>query len=309
MVVAITGYVVGVRRLAARRRHWPQWRTACFAAAVTCALVATCSSLPTRAAADPSQGALADVLLLMAVPLLLAWAAPHLLVIESGSPRSARRTRAAVSGRPLRVIGSLPAAWLLFAAVPAVLYTTSLHATVARHELLRQPLQLALVVIGCLFLWPVFGADPVGRRLDPGPALAYLLGLLPYFTLLGMAVEARGAGSVLDTSGPVAAAAAVGTDLQGAGGILWTAGGLGSIVLVVVVLVRWLRLEERAVPGRGAGLDPAAVAQLIAWREQRDAAAAADEARRVVAAARRDHAEARRASDGVDRGSPPGTSG
>lgn len=286
---ATAGYTVGVRRLRARtdwRQHWPAWRTGAFAAAVAAVLAATTSPLPSNAATDPTQGSVAHVLLLMVAPLLLAWAAPHALAIEAGSRTTARRVRAVAGSRVLRLLSAPPIAWLLFAATLAVLYGTSLHLDAARHEIVGQPVQLGLLAIGCLFLWPVFGADPLPRRPGPFLAMGYLLGLLPYFTLLGMAVESKGAGSTLATAGPAAAAAAVGADVQGAGGVLWTVGGLGSIVLTLLVLVRWLRLEERATPRRQTGLDPAAAAQLVAWREQRAAAAEEDAARRALAAER-----------------------
>lgn len=286
---ATAGYAVGVRRLARRAdraERWPARRSWAFAGAMAALLAGTTSPLAANAATDPTQGSVAHVLILMLAPLLLAWAAPHTLAIASGSRTTARRVRAVMASRPLRLLAAPWVAWPVYAATLAVLYGSSLHLSAARHAYIGQPVELVLLIVGCAFLWPVFGVDPLPRRLGPFPAMAYLIGLLPYFTLLGMAVESRGAGSTLATSGPVAAAAAVGSDVQGAGGILWTVGGLGSIALTLLVLARWLRVEERATPGRHAGLDPATHAQLVAWRAQRAEAAAEEAQRRAEVAAR-----------------------
>ncbi|MCU4186312.1 cytochrome c oxidase assembly protein [Acidiferrimicrobium sp. IK] len=284
LAAAVAGYRVGVVRLAGRSIAWPWWRSAAFAAAVVTVFVATTSPLPADAASDPAQGAIAQVLLLMLAPLLLAWAAPHTLALEAGGRVTARRLRAVIESRALRALTYPVAAWLLYAGVLAVIYGTSFYTDAARHEIIGQPLQVLLLALGCLFLWPVFGADPLPRRLHPVPAMGYLLALLPYFTLLGFAIESQGAAKVVAAHGAIQAAANLGSDLEGAGGVLWTVGGLGAICLTIMVLVGWLRTEERATPNRETGLDPAAVAQLTAWREQRAAAAEEEASRRAALA-------------------------
>ncbi len=284
LALAIAGYRLGVRRLAGRSVRWPWWRSAAFAGAVATALVATTSPLPANAAANPTEGAVAQVLLLLVAPLLLAWAAPHTLAVEAGRRRTAGQVRAVVASRALRALTYPIAAWVLLAGAPAVVYGTGLYGAAARNELIGQPLQLALLAIGCLFMWPVFGAEPLPRRLHPVPAMGYLLALLPYFTLLGFAIESQGSARIVATHGAAQAAANLGSDLEGAGGVLWTVGGLGAICLTIIVLVGWLRTEERATPSRDTGLDPAAVAQLTAWRQQRAEAAEEQAARRAAVA-------------------------
>jgi cytochrome c oxidase assembly factor CtaG len=281
LAAAAVGYGVGVRRLEARGEPWSRWRTVSFGLAVVTLLVSTTSPLPADAASDPRQGAVAHVLLLIVAPLFLAWAAPQALAVASGGRTTARRVRAMVASRPLQWATFPIVAWLAFAGCLAVLYLTGLHLQAAHHEVIGQLVQLVLLALGCLYLFPVFGTDPLPRRAQPLPAMGYLLALLPSFTLIGFAVESEGSAKVVANSGAVAAAAALGSDLEGAGGIIWTVGGLGAIVLTIIVLVGWLRTEERATPSRTTGLDAAAAAQLLAWREQRAAAAEVDAARRA----------------------------
>jgi putative copper resistance protein D len=284
LAAAIAGYRVGLRRLAGRSIAWPWWRTWSFVGAVITVLVATTSPLPANAATSAAQGAIAQMLLLVAAPLLLAWAAPHTLAVEAGGRHTAGRVRAVIGHRALRALTHPIASWLLFSVPLALLYGTSLYQHAAHDELIAQPVQLVLVIAGCLFLWPIFGAEPLPRRLHPVPAMGYLLALLPYFTLLGFAVESQGSGKVVAAHGGITAAANLGNGLEGAGGVLWTVGGLGSIALTIMVLAGWLRTEERATPDRHTGLDPAAVAQLTAWRGQRAVAQQEEALRRAAVA-------------------------
>jgi putative copper resistance protein D len=284
LAAAIAGYAVGLRRLGARSISWPWWRTWSFVGAMIAVLVATTSPLLANAASSATQGSIAQMLLLFGAPLLLAWAAPHTLAVEGGSRVTAGRVRAVMGHRALRRLTHPVASWLLFSVPPALLYGTSLYRHAAHNELLGQPVQLVLLATGCLFLWPIFGSDPLPRRLHPVAAMGYLLALLPYFTLLGFAVESQGSGKVVAAHGGINAAANLGNGLEGAGGVLWTVGGLGSIALTIMVLAGWLRTEERATPDRHTGLDPAAVAQLTAWREQRTIAQQEEALRRAAVA-------------------------
>ncbi|HET9692558.1 MAG TPA: cytochrome c oxidase assembly protein [Acidimicrobiales bacterium] len=269
------GYVVGVRRLAARRADWPQWRSAAMAAAVVALLVATTSPLGDGGADAGGRQAISQSVLVYGVPLLLAWAAPHTLAIEAGGRGTARRVRKAVGSRALRVATSPPVAITASVGVEALMWLTSLHSVAARHEVVAEALQVWLLAAGCAYLWPVFGADPLPRRLPHVASLVHILVLLPLSTLVGMATEASAVGA----HQPHAVVLA--------GGVVWAVGTLGSAAAAVAVLVRWLRVEERAAPGRDAGLDEAAHAQLVAWRAARDEAAAEDAARRAAYAARR----------------------
>jgi cytochrome c oxidase assembly factor CtaG len=163
------------------------------------------------------------------------------------------------------------AAIALAVGLQAVDFLTPLHTEALRYDAVAEPLQVALLVAGCAYLWPAMAADPVPRRLGHATAVVHVLVLFPLSTLVGIAIESG-------THSP---------DLGLAGGILWTVGGIGSIAATLGVLVRWLLVEERSSPGRAAGLDEGAHAQLVAWREARAAAAADEAARREAAAARR----------------------
>jgi putative copper resistance protein D len=250
-------------------------------------LVATTSPLGLHGAGDPTRQAISHSLLLLVAPLFLAWGAPQALAVEAARPPVVRRLRQLIDARPARWLFSpVVAMALLFGSIGAV-DLTSLHTIAGRHEALGELVQMALLAAGCVYMFPVFSTDPLPRKLPNIQALVYLLLLLPFFTLFGMAVESVGSAETITRVGSVAAAGAVGQDLASAGGVLWTVGGLGSIALTILVLVRWLRIEERATPDRNTGLDELAHAQLVAWREQREAAAAEDAARRAVWAARR----------------------
>ena len=293
------GYVVGVRRLSSRHIPWPRWRSAAWVAAVATVLVATTSPVALHGASDPTRQAVSHSLLLLVAPLMLAWAAPQLLAVEAGRAPTVRRIRRVIDSRSLRLLFAPPAAMGLLFATIGVVDLTSLHIVAGHHEAVGELVQVVLLGAGCVYMFPVFGADPLPRRLPNVQALVYLLLLLPFFTLFGMAVESVGAADTITKVGSVAAADAVGQDLASAGGVMWAVGGLGSIALTILVLVRWLRIEEKATPSKQTGLDELAHAQLTAWREQRDAAAIEDAARRAEWRARRGGRTSRTNDDDV----------
>lgn len=265
------GYTVGVRRLAARRAPWPQWRSAAMVGAVAAWLVATSSPLAGGGGHGAARLAIATTLLVYLVPLLLGWAAPHMLAVEAGGRGTARRVRKWLGSGPARFFTASVVAIALAVGLQAVDFLTPLHTEALRHDWVAEPLQVALLLAGCAYIWPVMAPDPLPRRLAHAPAVVHVLVLFPLSTLIGIAIESG-------THSP---------DLSLAGGILWTVAGLGGIAATLAVLVRWLVIEERSSPGRTAGLDEGAHAQLVAWREARAAAAAEEAARREAAASRR----------------------
>lgn len=278
------GWARGLATLRRRGSAWPAWRSAAWAAGLAAVVVATTSPLALDGATHPTRQAVGWSILLLAAPLLLAWGAPQALAVEVLPPLRARALRRALTGRAARLLTAPPVAWVLLCGSIA-LVAGPLHAAAGRHEALGEAVQLALLGAGCLFMFPIFSTDPLPRRLRQVSATVYVLSLLPFFTLFGMALESVGAAQVLHTQGAVAAADSVGQGTSSAGGVIWTVGGLGSITLAILVLTRWLRVEERATPGRQAGLDEAAHAQLVAWRARREQAAAEDEERRRAARA------------------------
>jgi putative copper resistance protein D len=226
-------YAVGVRNLTRRGRSWPFARQLAAATAVVC--IGATGLVSDRT----FTGHMVEHLLLaMAGPLLLALSAPITLALQAGSPRLRGALRHALHGRLLTLLGQPMVGFVLLGASTVVLYLTPLLELSTTNAPLHALVHLHLVTVGCLFVWPLVGADPSPRPFPFGARLLAALAFVPFHAFLGLAL--------LSASSPLAPAAHPDiTDQRRAAGILWTSGELFTLTIAAIVLRAWLVTDRR----------------------------------------------------------------
>jgi cytochrome c oxidase assembly factor CtaG len=254
-LVAIgAAYVVGYRRLSARRRRADvaMTRGMVFGAGYCVLLVALVSPLHTLGE-DLFSAHMVQHLLLthVAAPLLLA--ANSMPVVLWALPE---RDRAAV-GRwigherlirgPLKLLTHPAIAWSLYLASQWLWHQPTAYQWALANRWVHYAEHLTFFGAAVLFWWPVVGAAPLGSPLSyPARILYAFLAWIPN-SILGAGIALSP--SVL-YSHYAERARLMGVDAQSdqvlAGLIMWIPGDLLFLGILLLLLVAFLRQEERA---------------------------------------------------------------
>jgi putative membrane protein len=199
---------------------------------------------------------------LVAAPLLLA-GAPITLALRVSS-RSVRKALLAVlQSRIVHVLSFPVIAWLLFAAVNWGWHFSVLYDDALENQALHYLQHATFLGAALLFWWPVIGADPSPWRLPHPVRLLYLFLAMPQNSFLGVALMS--APTVLYPHYLTNARdwGLSPLDDQALGGvIMWVVGDLAFLAAMMLIVVLWMRHEDR----RTARLD----ARLAAQRASRD---------------------------------------
>jgi putative copper resistance protein D len=266
-IIAITTglYLYGVKRMAAKARMWPAYRTWLL---LTGELALAFGLLSGIDAKDHlfSVYAIQHILIGIVAPLCFALSAPLTLLVRAGSDRVRDTTLAALDSRAARVIFNPFFTWAFFAASVMTLYLTGLYALSMRNDLANNLVHLDLILAGCLYWWPLIAADPIPTRLGSWAKILYLILAMPFFTILGMSLESESKGIAPGMSL---------TEVHTGGGLLWCAGEIMGLLGAIAFFVLWLRADEQAAKRSDDYSEEAAARQLAHWRATRDAAARA----------------------------------
>ncbi|MBO0731380.1 MAG: cytochrome c oxidase assembly protein [Acidimicrobiaceae bacterium] len=261
LLAALIWYVRSARRAA----NWPPVRTACFLGGLLVVAVATLSGLTSWDTTNFTVQAVQQMLLSMVAPVLLLVSAPLHLALETTGPRGGRVVKRATGSVAARVLTNPVVAWLLYAACFAVVYFTGLYRLGVDHGWVNGLIGLGMLLAGLIFYTPVIGEDLPPRRMPQPARLLYFIVGLPFFTIIGMALESQHR-----TLAPGLTL----SDVHTGGGVLWTAGEFVSILGTIAMLVVWLRQEELGARRRDELDEDTALAQAAAWRAEREAAQA-----------------------------------
>lgn len=236
-LLAGTLYLVGVRRLGRRGRHWSRWRTLSFLAGLLVLFVAVVSGLASYDDQVFVMHVIQHVLLMMVAPPLLSLAAPITLALQASS----RSTQTGL----VKVLHSLPIAALTMPLVAAGLYYVSMWVDMDSafypyslvHPLVHASSHLVLFVLGCLFWWPVVGLDRLPHQPHRAVRL-FGLGLgMPFESFLGIAL--------MSTSRAIASEHTL-VDTHVGGALFWFLSMAVTAMAIMVMGGRWLASEERA---------------------------------------------------------------
>jgi cytochrome c oxidase assembly factor CtaG len=275
LILVTTGlYLWGVLRLRQRGDRWPVGRTLSFVVVgMGSAALATVSGLAVYDDTLLSVHMVQHMVLAMVVPLAMALGAPITLALRT-LPRGPRRWLLAVlHSRVARVLTFPPLTFTLFVITPWALYFSGWYAATLRSGYLHEMTHVHMVLIGCLFFWPLMGIDPIPGRMSY-PARMLLVALtLPFHAFMGVTIMAQkkllgGHWYPELHEGPIGAwLPAPHVDQKLAGGILWSSGDAVGLVFFAVLFAQWVRSSMREAEREDRRLD------LLEAREARGARA------------------------------------
>lgn len=239
LVAAAVLYVIGITRLAALGRRWPQRRAVAFLAGLALVVVATQSGLAAYEKVSFSAHVLQHLLLGMAAPALLALGAPMTLALQVAPGRIRKRLMVGLHSVPVHVLSHPVLVWALFVGSLFVLYMSPLYELSLRHELVHQLVHAHFVLTGALFFWLVMARDPGRRRLTAPARLALTVTTIPFHALLGMVIlsSSRPLGALAGSEGLA--------DRRLGAAILWAGGDLVVVLAGLAVFSQWIGQDER----------------------------------------------------------------
>lgn len=248
------GYLLAVRRLARRGDAWPGGRTAAWLAGCAVLLLATSSGVGRYAVGVFSVHMVGHMALSMLVPALLALGGPITLALRALPP--------AGRGRPPG-----PREWIADAAASAIarrlthplvlltlwvgsfyaLYLTGLFDAAVEVHWGHQLMHLHFVLVGYLFLWPLVGVDPAPSRIPHLGRLAVLLASMPFHAFFAITVMSTSTviGGEFYRQLALPWLPDLLHDQQVGGGLAWATAELPMLLVIVALLVRWARDDER----------------------------------------------------------------
>jgi putative copper resistance protein D len=275
ILVTAALYLWGVRRMQLRGDRWPVGRTAAFLGGLVVAAMATISGLGTYDDTLLSVHMAQHMLLSMLVPLALALGAPITLALRTLPRRPRGWLLSALHSRVAKVLSFPPLTFTLFIVTPWSLYFTGWYTATLHHNYLHEMTHLHMVLVGCLFFWPLMGIDPVPGRIAYPFRLVLIVLTLPFHAFMGVTIMSQ------DTliggnwypelhEGPMGAWLPDPlSDQHVAGGILWSSGDLIALLFFAVLFVQWVRASLAEAKREDRRLD------LLEAREARAAARAA----------------------------------
>jgi cytochrome c oxidase assembly factor CtaG len=187
------------------------------------------------------------ILTLVAAPLL-ALSAPITLLLRLASPAIRRRWILPVlHSRVVRAISFPVVAWLLFAGVMWGTHFSPLFERALEDRFVHDLEHLAYLATALLFWWPAIGLDPSPWRMNHPVRAVYVFLQMPQNTFLAVAVLSASEplyahyATLVRSWGPTPLA-----DQQTAGGIMWLIGDFIFLGAILLLLVGWMRHEERS---------------------------------------------------------------
>ncbi len=252
-------YLVSVRRLLKRGRHWSPWRTASFLGGTALVIVAVQSGLATYQGEVFQLHVVQHLLLMNFAPILYALGAPMTLALQA-SDRPTQEKLLKFLHLPVVEFLTSPAfvvpvtygSMIVFFLSP--FYNFSLE-----HPVLLDLVHLHFLVSGCLFWWIVVGVDPSRWRLSYPAKLGVLAVGIPVTALLGVALT-----GATDSIAPRFHTVA---DIHQGGSLLWIVGEITTMVAMGIIVFQWMRYEERQAVRADRALDAleaAAAAERVA---------------------------------------------
>jgi cytochrome c oxidase assembly factor CtaG len=168
-----------------------------------------------------------------------------------------------------------PLTFTLFIITPWSLYFSGWYPATLHHDYLHEMTHFHMVLIGCLFFWPLVGIDPVPNRVAYPFRVLLMVLTLPFHAFLGITImqqkELIGGSWYRELhDGPMGAwLPNPHVDQQLAGGILWSAGDAVGLLFFGVLFVQWVRSSMKEAEREDRRLD------LLEAKEARAAARSA----------------------------------
>lgn len=247
LVVAAAAYLYGVYRLRLRGDTWPVRRTVAYLLGGLGMIAAvTLSGIGAYDTTLVSVHMVQHMVLSMIAPIFLALGAPVTLALRTLPARPRGVLLRVLHNRVVQVVTFPLVAFGLFVVNPFALYFTNLYRLTLEHGYLHELVHAHFILTGCLFFWPLLGLDPLPNRW-PYPARALLMVLsVPFHTVLGLTIMQSttllGGDWYPDLHLTWAEPFA---DQNVAGGVLWAGGEVVSVTMLGVLVLQWIRQQDR----------------------------------------------------------------
>jgi cytochrome c oxidase assembly factor CtaG len=233
-----------------RRRgdRWQLGRTLSFVLVGTGgAALATVSGLAAYDDTLLSVHMVQHMILTMLVPLAMALGAPVTLALRTLPRRPRRWLLAVLHSRVAKVLSFPPLTFTLYVITPWALYFSGWYAATLHSDYLHEMSHLHLVLVGCLFFWPLMGIDPLPGRITYPARMLLVVLTLPFHAFLGITIMSANKLIAEDwytgfgRSWPPSPL----RDQYIAGGLLWGSGDIVGVVFFAVLFVQWVRESQR----------------------------------------------------------------
>ncbi|WP_329111615.1 bifunctional copper resistance protein CopD/cytochrome c oxidase assembly protein [Micromonospora sp. NBC_01699] len=253
-VIAAGLYLRGVWRLHRRGDTWPLSRTVVFLAGWAVIVVATSGGVARYAPVLFSVHMTQHLLLTMVAPILLALSGPVTLALRALPaskdphwPGPREWIQAALHSRPARVLTHPVVALALYVGSLYAMYFTGLYEMALRSHATHLIVMIHFVATGYLLFWVVIGVDPAPRRPPHPVRMLLVLVAMVLHAFLGVALmQSR---TLVAADWFTALARPWGDtpldDQRTAGGIAWSFGEIPTLIVLAVLLVQWIRADER----------------------------------------------------------------
>ena len=196
------------------------------------------------------------LLTLVAPPLLLA-AGPITLMLRAATPDTRRRwVLPLLHARVVRLLSFPVVSWVLFAGVMWGSHFSPLFDASLESEWIHRLEHGLFLGTALLFWWPVAGPDPSPWRVGSAARVLYAGLQMPQNTFLALAIYMSSVPlyqhyvTTVRSWGPTPL-----EDQQIAGGIMWLGGDLVFLTMVILLVVAWMRDDERRTVGEDRRLE------------------------------------------------------
>jgi putative copper resistance protein D len=225
----------------------PVMRSVCFFGALASIAVALMSGIDRYDTVLFSVHMVQHILLTLVAAPLIVLSAPITLLLRASSPRVRQRwILPLLHSRVVRLVSFPVVAWVLFAGVMWGTHFSPIFDRALEDPFVHDLEHVAYLGAGLLFWWPAVGLDPSPWRMAHPVRVLYVFLQMPQNTFLAVAVLGASAplyqhyATLARTWGPTPLA-----DQQAAGGIMWLVGDLIFLGAILLLVLGWMRAEER----------------------------------------------------------------
>ena len=187
-VMAVALYLLGVRRLARRGRHWSRWSAAAFLGGVAVVWIAIGSGLAAYDEINVTMHVIQHVLLMMIAPPLIALGKPVTLASQAASRRRQVRILKLVHSPVVAVLTFPIVAWIVYYVTMYAYFMTGLYPYSIAHPLFHDATHLWFFGVGLLYWQPIVGLDPTRWRMSYPVRIGSLFLGMPFEAFLGIGI-------------------------------------------------------------------------------------------------------------------------
>ena len=247
IVASAAWYLLAVRMLRRRGDRWPVGRTLSFlGGGLGTILIATEGPIAAYDTTLISVHMVQHMLLSMIAPIFFALGAPITLALRTFAKPMHKALLWLLHSTYMKVLAFPIVSGAIAVANPWGLYFTSFYDLTLRNIWWHDFNHFHFVVVGCIWTFALIGIDPMPRVGYPMRMLAVFM-TMPFHAFLGLTI--MGQQTLIAGDWYLSMGRAWGlspaADQQLAGGILWAAGEIVSILIFIALTVQWSRASDR----------------------------------------------------------------